>query len=290
MLASRDIGEGELIVRENPLAIGVTGDSLSRQCRRCLGITDSTSSSAVRCDRCYAVLYCSRFCAGEDLIAHATSGECCLLQSHQAKHQLGTFLREALLALRLLYLKLTPAFTSNTDHLMHSNAVDRADKELHAAAAQLIAMAAGGSSADSCALHAAQEALCQVLTNAVEVVPTMPSQMQLAHGQKLSSVVVPAGIYRTLARTNHSCCNNASYHFKADGTVIMRAVALITEGSEITISYVRDKFALERCGPPGELEAKAGYPVGALCLSLHLRQVRGRCSPSSRLVSGRCCR
>ena len=45
----------------------------------------------------------------------------------------------------------------------------RADKELHAAAAQLIAMAAGGSSADSCALHAAQEALCQVLTNAVEV-------------------------------------------------------------------------------------------------------------------------
>eukprot|EP00891_Asterochloris_glomerata_P009165 jgi/Astpho2/9165/fgenesh1_pg.00135_%23_20_t len=117
------------------------------------------------------------------------------------RHQLGTFLREALLALRLLYLKLTPAFTSNTDHLMHSNAVDR-----------------------------------------------------------------------TLARTNHSCCNNASYHFKADGTVIMRAVALITEGSEITISYVRDKFALERCGPPGELEAKAGYPVGALCLSLHLRQ------------------
>ena len=37
--------------QENPLAIGVTGDSLSRQCRRCLGITDSTSSSAVRCDR-----------------------------------------------------------------------------------------------------------------------------------------------------------------------------------------------------------------------------------------------
>ena len=43
---------------------------------------------------------------------------------------------------------------------------------------------------------------------------------------------------RTLARTNHSCCNNASYHFKADGTVILRAVASITEGSEITISYV----------------------------------------------------
>ena len=34
------------------------------------------------------------------------------------------------------------------------------------------------------------------LCSVSQVVPTMPSQMQLAHGQKLSSVVVPAGIYR----------------------------------------------------------------------------------------------
>ena len=45
----------------------------------------------------------------------------------------------------------------------------RADKELHAAAARLIATAAGADSADDCGVHAAQDALCQVLTNAVEV-------------------------------------------------------------------------------------------------------------------------
>ena len=41
------------------------------------------------------------------------------------RQMLGAFLREALLAQRLLHLKLMPPFTSNTDHLMHSNAVDR---------------------------------------------------------------------------------------------------------------------------------------------------------------------
>ena len=65
---------------------------------------------------------------------------------------------------------------------------------------------------------------------------------QLLNSESL--ITMPA--CRTLARTNHSCCNNASYHFKADGTVIMRAVAPITEGSEITISYVD---LLESLGP-----------------------------------------
>ena len=62
----------------------------------------------------------------------------------------------------------------------------------------------------------------------------------------LSELPIKVSACRTLARTNHSCCNNASYHFTADGTVIMRAVALITEGSEITISYVD---LLESLGP-----------------------------------------
>ena len=58
-------------------------------------------------------------------IYHEGSGGCCNMLVFCSRQLLGTFLREALLAQRLLHLKLVPAFMSNSDHLMHSNAVDR---------------------------------------------------------------------------------------------------------------------------------------------------------------------
>ena len=111
----------------------------------------------------------------------------------------------------------------------------------------------------SCVLQACLEAIAAA-AHASLPMPTISSHEcpQLAPSQPpLQSVLNSASRFvtelaintlacRTLARTNHSCCNNASYHFKADGTVIMRAVASITEGSEITISYVD---LLESSGP-----------------------------------------
>ena len=60
------------MLQEAPLAIGVTSESLSRQCRRCLGVTDSTSSSAVRCDR-------------SDAQVHMLHGSWCLSPAIAAK-------------------------------------------------------------------------------------------------------------------------------------------------------------------------------------------------------------
>ena len=57
------------MLQEAPLAIGLTSDSLSRQCRRCLGVTDSTGSSAVRCDR-------------SDMQVHLLRGSCSFVSRH----------------------------------------------------------------------------------------------------------------------------------------------------------------------------------------------------------------
>ena len=39
------------------------------------------------------------------------------------------------------------------------------------------------------------------------------------------------------SRINHSCCPNAAYFFKPDGTVIVRSMRVIRPGEQLTISY-----------------------------------------------------
>ena len=42
---------------------------------------------------------------------------------------------------------------------------------------------------------------------------------------------------RLTSRLNHSCCPNAAYFFKPDGTVVVRSMRAIQPSEQVTISY-----------------------------------------------------
>lgn len=42
---------------------------------------------------------------------------------------------------------------------------------------------------------------------------------------------------RLTSRLNHSCCPNAAYFFKPDGTLVVRSMRAIQPGEQVTISY-----------------------------------------------------
>lgn len=53
---------------------------------------------------CQALVYCSQYCRERDARIHGPSGECALLRSRDAARELGPWLRDAAVALRLLWL------------------------------------------------------------------------------------------------------------------------------------------------------------------------------------------
>ncbi|EIE23992.1 hypothetical protein COCSUDRAFT_62519 [Coccomyxa subellipsoidea C-169] len=164
--------------------------------------------------------------------------------------ELGTFARETCLALRLLQCKRgEPPFQSNWEKFIGPQAGEDAHILCMAAKAvgksEKAAADAGAAGALVREEKAAAEAVCQVFTNALEVLPSMPVACA-CNAETIHRGQPPAAMYSLISRLNHSCRANTAYHFKAGGAVVVRAVVDIDPDEELCISYLDPLQPLSR--------------------------------------------
>ncbi|KAK9818158.1 hypothetical protein WJX72_007975 [[Myrmecia] bisecta] len=249
IVAARDIPAGATVLKERPLAVSIPASAWQSQCRACLtALTPKALQNPIRCTRCNQTVYCTQACAQNDAAAHAGSGECALLHDSDARQQLGEFVREACLALRLHHLPpVQPLLQANVDALL-----DGPDAQLLLDAAACMVQAArakadASSNADAkkgkaepiAGTDDSPEAmlgnLCRVVTNGHELVPAvLPPGSAPAH----TDGSLPGAIYRLLSRLNHACRPNTAYFFKPNGVAVLRTLRLLSAEEELTISYV----------------------------------------------------
>ncbi|KAA6425512.1 MAG: hypothetical protein FRX49_04409 [Trebouxia sp. A1-2] len=86
-------------------------------------------------------------------------------------------------------------------------------------------------------IAAALTAVCQVATNALEVMPCLIEHCMPGLKGGPAGVGIPLALYRLTSKINHSCCPNAAYFFKPDGTVVVRSMRAIQPSEQLTISY-----------------------------------------------------
>ncbi|CAL5227795.1 g10818 [Coccomyxa viridis] len=196
----------------------------------------------IKCTRCGSAHYCTHRCMKDDKDVHVQSGECNLLQADSARDELGSLLREACLALRLLQWKPPqPALLSNWAKFLDPSSRDDAGVLLLIARA--VAEACKGAVAEKLegarglSEKEAAEAVCQVFTNSLEYEPILPVASACA-GSAAQQGEPPAVLYQLASRFNHSCRANAAYHFKPGGTIVVRTLVDIDADQEICISYL----------------------------------------------------
>ncbi|KAL3148690.1 hypothetical protein ABBQ38_014104 [Trebouxia sp. C0009 RCD-2024] len=234
------------MLQEQPLVISLSSSSWRLQCRRCLTVFLSRLKATYPCSRCHTAHYCSIYCLEKDTKAHNLSGECLLMQSNQSRScAVRPFMREACLAARLLHQpSMQPPLQSNQDLLLdgHGPSGEEAEDLMTMAAAVAAARAqaaadATGAAVEEADIASALTAVCQVATNALEVMPVLLGQSASGLHAGPAGMGIPLAVYRLTSRLNHSCCPNAAYFFKPDGTVVVRSMRAIQPGEAVTISY-----------------------------------------------------
>ncbi|CAL8462486.1 g2019 [Coccomyxa elongata] len=241
--AKQRLVAGSVVLEEKPCAVALSESAADQLCRACLMIIPpKLREDPIKCTRCNLAWYCSQRCRTRDTGPHQATGECNLLQSPTVMKELGIFVRETCLALRLLLCKRgEPPLQSNWDKFIGPQSGD--DAHLLCTAAKAVVQAAKAAVEGNVAgavpreEKAAAEAVCQVFTNALEVLPSMPVACA-CDAQSFHRGQPAAAMYSLISRLNHSCRANTAYHFKAGGAIVVRAVVDIDPGEELCISYL----------------------------------------------------
>ncbi|BDA46351.1 probable histone-lysine N-methyltransferase SMYD3 at N-terminal half [Coccomyxa sp. Obi] len=286
--AKQRLVAGSVVLEEKPCAVALSESAADQLCRACLMIIPpKLREDPIKCIRCNLAWYCSQRCRTRDTGPHQATGECNLLQYPAIMKELGMFARETCLALRLLQCKRgEPPLQSNWDKFIGPQSGD--DAHLLCTAAKAVVQAAkaavegGVAGAVSREEKAAAEAVCQVFTNALEVLPSMPVACA-CDAQSFHTGQPAIAMYSLISRLNHSCRSNTAYHFKAGGAIVVRAVVDIDPGEELCISYLdpiqplsrreedlRQRFCFvcscDRCASERQaLRDEAGMPSAAHC-------------------------
>ena len=157
LVARRRIPAGATLLVEAPLAAcaAAPGGGLPSFCPRaqCLAALSSVAAAKrAACGGCQALVYCSASCRDRDAAQHTGCGECALLRSPSAASELGSWLRDACLALRLLWRGplAPPLGAPPIDALDGGFALCARAAAEHAAAALRVTAAAAAASAAAC--------------------------------------------------------------------------------------------------------------------------------------------
>ncbi|KAL0044479.1 hypothetical protein WJX82_008986 [Trebouxia sp. C0006] len=260
LLVTQHYQQGSTVIKEPPLVFSLPASNWRSQCRRCLAMLQ-TKKTVHPCPRCFGAHYCCTRCAELDNVIHIGSAECLLMQTNQIRScAVRPFMREACLAARLLHHAhhAAIALESNQEALLDEQGASGQEAQdlmttavaVATARAQATADAANPPSSSSPAnpdtaaaspvepdIAAALTAVCQVATNALEVMPCLIEHCMPGLKGGPAGVGIPLALYRLTSKINHSCCPNAAYFFKPDGTVVVRSMRALHPNEQLTISY-----------------------------------------------------
>ncbi|DBA92499.1 hypothetical protein WJX77_002132 [Trebouxia sp. C0004] len=240
--------QGCIVIKEPPLVFSLPVSNWRSQCRRCLAMLQ-TKKTVYPCSRCFGAHYCCTRCAELDNVNHIGSAECLLMQANQIRSCAARpFMREACLAARLLYhaQHAAVALESNQEALLDKQGASGQETQDLMTIAVAVATARAQATADVANVRpspaepdiaAALTAVCQIATNALEVMPCLIEHCMPGLKGGPAGVGIPLALYRLTSKINHSCCPNAAYFFKPDGAVVVRSMRAIQPSEQLTISY-----------------------------------------------------
>lgn len=220
LVASRNLKEGQLVIREAPVALGPTSESFPI----CLGCHTpiKEEEDLPRCPACSWPL-CSKECAA----APRHQAECAVLATDTKglatpKSYSKTPRYDLIMVLRCLLLQQTNPEAWKKVRVMESHAERRREeKEPHTESAVVYLSQILDTGWDAETVRHVHGA---IITNAINTVG--PQRQALR------------GLYTTLYLMNHSCCPNITIRSDADSTVYVHAAVPIKKGEPILFSYV----------------------------------------------------
>ncbi|KAI8462250.1 MAG: hypothetical protein J3K34DRAFT_502460 [Monoraphidium minutum] len=254
VVSTRWMDAGTTLLREAPLAASTVGcGALPSYCQRCLTpLSGVAAAKRAACEGCQALVYCSTYCRGRDAPAHGASGECHLLRAPPSYADLGPWLRDACLALRLLRLAPPPAppLAAPREGDLAPEVVACASAAARAARAALVA-------ADPAAAAGVGEA---DVVRAVLAAAANSLEFDLSHpgDPGAEPACPPLVLYRAACRLNHSCRPNAAFHFAPGGKITLRLTRDAGCGTEIAICYL-DAVASDGAARRAQLRARYGF-------------------------------
>lgn len=219
LVASRNLPEGHLVMREAPVALGPTATSFPI----CLGChSPIREEDLTRCPRCSWPL-CSHQCAA----APRHQAECAVLATDTKGVAAPTGYEktpryDVILVLRCLLLQQTDPAAWEKVRAMESHAERRRqENEPHTETAVAYFTRVLDPGWDEEAVRHVHGA---IITNAINT-----------YGARKEAV---RGLYTTLYLMNHSCCPNVTIRSDAEGTVYARAAVPIKKGEPLLFSYL----------------------------------------------------
>ena len=242
LVAARACAAGDVLLRERPLASALGVGSREGVCaarwRRAAG-----GERLLRCSRCGVLRYAGRDAQRAAWPTHRR--ECAALASIGDRERAVSTPAAMLLAMRLLWQRAASAegAAAYDEHVVPlrthwSDLSDERKVSFSAMGAATRSLMAGAEGLEGAARHSDEDAQRLGLPPVREVTQLLAALACNAH-TVCDENLHPLGValYGMAALANHSCAPAAVQGFEGD-TIVLRALRSISEGEEVTISYV----------------------------------------------------